>query len=174
MHPQSIYWKAVLTIHPSVLQSDWAWRDEPHVCPKYGHRVRSNVAETTGGVQHHHAHGLPEPDRGAHSQRVQWALPNQMKSPDGKEENTPISTIFSYSQMNKVTDWFLTTDWILAVPVNQNKMSQQITSLWKIKRICTSKVPCSSMQSVFWYCWNQENKKLCRYDQTDLIKKENV
>lgn len=44
-----------------------------------------------------------------------------MKSPDGKEENTPISTIFSYSQMNKVTDCFLTTDWILAVPVDQNK-----------------------------------------------------
>lgn len=56
----------------------------------------------------------------------------------------------------------------------KTKMSQQITSLWKIKRICISKRPCSSMLSVFWYCWNQENKKLCRYDQTDLIKKENV
>lgn len=35
-----------------------------------------------------------------------------MKPPDGKEDNTPISTIISYSQMNKVTDCFLTTDWI--------------------------------------------------------------
>lgn len=36
-----------------------------------------------------------------------------------------MSTIFSYSQMNKVTDCFLSTDWILAVPVNQ---SQNITT----------------------------------------------
>lgn len=48
-----------------------------------------------------------------------------MISPDGKEDNAPISTIFSYSQMNKVTDCFLITDWILSVPVNQ---SQNITT----------------------------------------------
>lgn len=93
-----------------------------------------------------------------------------MISPDGKEDNAPISTIFSYSQMNKVTDCFLITDWILSVPVNQ---SQNITTnnfIVKHEEDLRLVLQCS----LGFGTAEIKRTKSYRYDQTDFIKKQNV
>lgn len=53
------------------LQGDRPRRGEPHEHPERGHRVRTHAAAAgDGGVEHGRAHGLPEPNSGAHTAGV--------------------------------------------------------------------------------------------------------
>lgn len=52
-------------------QGDRARRGQPHDHPERGHRVRTHAAAARDGDgQHRRAHGLPEPDSGAHTAGV--------------------------------------------------------------------------------------------------------
>ena len=53
------------------LQGDRVWRGEPYDHSERGHRVRPHAAAPrTGDVEHRGPHGVPEPDRGAHTAGV--------------------------------------------------------------------------------------------------------
>lgn len=57
------------------------WRGQSHDCAECGDRVRPDAAWAgDGGSQHRHAHGLSEPDRGAHPERIRTHLLLQLKS----------------------------------------------------------------------------------------------
>lgn len=65
-------------------QGDWPWRGQPHDHPERGHRVRTHAAPARDrDGQHRGPHGLPEPDSGAHTDRV-WKHLRQVEAPTQK------------------------------------------------------------------------------------------
>lgn len=65
-HKMDNMWLIVL-----FFQGNWARGGEPNDVSEHSHRVRSHAAAARDGVlQHGFQHGLPEPDRGAHTAGV--------------------------------------------------------------------------------------------------------
>lgn len=56
------------------------WGGQSHDGAERGNRLRTDSAPAWDGVgQHHHAHGLPEPDRGVHPERIRAHLLLKLK-----------------------------------------------------------------------------------------------
>lgn len=69
--------------HPiffSLWQGHSIWGRQSHDCAECGNCIRPDSAAARDGVvQHHHAHGLPEPDRGVHPEWIRAHLLLKLK-----------------------------------------------------------------------------------------------
>lgn len=72
--------KVKMILHFLLSQGHSIRRGQSHDCAERGDRVRPDSASAgDGGLQHHHAHGLSEPDRGTHPERIRALLLLQLK-----------------------------------------------------------------------------------------------
>lgn len=70
------------------VQSGRAQGFQQDVCSEHRHRLRPHVAPPPDRVsQHDDPHGVPEPDSGAHAQRLQYCLLPDLGEPLGPEHH---------------------------------------------------------------------------------------
>ncbi len=156
MHPRSICWKAVLTIpHLSyrvIEHGELNRMSVQNMAIVFGPTLLRPQEESNITMHMVFQNQIVELVLNEFKElfKTKWSHPMERKTmhPSAPSSHTPKWT-------RLLTVFWLLIGYCLSQSIKA-KISQQITSLWNMKRICAL-----FFNAVWvWYCWNQENKKL--------------